>query len=77
MTKSELAILEKAFAAEIDGALSGGLRLFQSRSKVAKHLVAEGYLREVTEHHGGVMRVRVTGYELTEVGRLAYCLSCA
>lgn len=73
MKKSELAILEKAFAAELNGAVSPSrIHVFQTRSKVAKKLMDEGYLRFVETSYAGV---RISGYELTHAGRLAYCSS--
>lgn len=75
MTKPELALLEKAFEAEIEGALKHGPRLFQSKSNLAKKLVAKGYLVESEAVLGGRFPVRIKGYELTELGRLEYCIS--
>lgn len=75
MTKPELQFLERVFEAEIEGALSGGLRLFQSKLKVAKKLTDEGYLVEVETVLGGRLPIKIKGYELTELGRLAYCMS--
>lgn len=73
MTKPELAMLEKAFTAEVKAAFSAtGIHLFQTKSKVAKKLMNEGYLRfTYTMWHG----VKIEGYELTHAGRLAYCAS--
>ena len=77
MTKAELAILEEAFAKEVGSALSGGLHLIQRRSKVAKKLAESGHLAERTVSiGGGAFAVRVTGYELTHFGRMAYCDTC-
>lgn len=73
MKKTELAILEKAFNAEINAALCAhGIHLFQTKSKVAKKLMEEGYLRFAhTEFQG----MTISGYELTHLGRLTYCSS--
>jgi hypothetical protein len=65
--------LEKVFCREIDGFLP-----FQSRSKTAKRLAELGYLSEYTrtftpDRFGSVT---ISGYELTHLGRLAYCMSC-
>lgn len=74
MTKAELAILEKAYEAEIDGALSShGIHLFQTKSKVAAKLAAEGYLTFTYTMFQGV---KISGYELTHLGRLTYCATC-
>lgn len=76
MNSRELALLEKAYSAEVDAALGGGSRLVQVRSKLAEKLVLEGYLREAQEVVGtGISAVRIRGLELTEAGRLAYCMS--
>lgn len=73
MTKPELAMLEKVFTAEVKAAFSAtGIHLFQTRSKVAKKLAEEGYLRFTETKWGGMT---ITGYELTHAGRLAYCAS--
>lgn len=76
MTKPELALLEKAYAAEIDSALKGGPGLIQTKAKLATQLVAEGFLRETSVRLGGRFPVEIRGYELTQAGRLAYCTSC-
>lgn len=72
----ELALLEKAFAAEIDAAVSkGGIHLMQTeQTELADKMVADGLLlkAEITLP-GGPFPVRVEGYELTHAGRLAYC----
>lgn len=71
--KKELALLEKAFAAEIEAALSkSGLYMMQTRSKLAESLVDEGLLVKVTENFGNYS---ISGYALTEAGRLCYCMS--
>jgi len=74
MTKPELRLLEKAFEAEVNGALSAhGIHLLQTKSKVAVKLAEEGYLHFTqTTFHG----VTVSGYELTHLGRITYCASC-
>lgn len=73
MNKKELQILEKAFEAEIKGALCAhGIHLLQTKSKVAVKLVEEGYLRPAQVKFQGVT---ISGYELTQLGRLAYCAS--
>ena len=74
MDKKRLAILEKAYAAEIDSALSGSpLHILQTRSGLAGILEYEGFLRRIKISHLGVT---VEGYELTHAGRLAYCMTC-
>ena len=75
MNKQQLTLLERAFEAEIAAALSGGPGVFQTRSKAAKQLEADGYLSTATVPYGGRMPATVTGYVLTHAGRLAYCSS--
>lgn len=84
MKKSEIAILEKAFRAEINGALGNTSSplgytssLLQTKSKVAQQLVTDGYLVAATETmQFGRFPVEISGYLLTHAGRLAYCLTC-
>ena len=72
-----MALLEKAFAAEIAGALTKSPRLMQTRSKLAEELVTEGLLEKVSERFGGgIFGVTLEGYKLTHAGRLLYCASC-
>lgn len=73
MTKAELNALGKVFAAEIDGRLP-----FQSKAKVFSRLCDDGYLGPMERKYGsGTFAVNVTGYQLTHLGRLSYCASCA
>lgn len=76
MTKKEKDLLERAFAQEVEAALTKGIRLIQTRSKLAKKLVDEGLFRENEVTIGGQFPVKIKGYELTEAGRLAYCVNC-
>ena len=74
MNKQTMALLEKAFAAEIDFYLNQSLLpLIQTKSKLAKQLAEEGLLQLVDEVLPGKFPVRVTGYMLTELGRFEYC----
>ena len=74
MNKRELALLERAYAAEIDAAVRGhGLDMIQTRSKLADKLVADGLLEPRTVQS---RYVTVTGYGLTHAGRFAYCQTC-
>lgn len=72
MRKAELAMLERAFACEIEG------RIFQTKAKLAGRLAADGYLQPVEERIAvpplGTMTV--TGYRLTLLGNFTYCMSC-
>lgn len=73
MKKTELAILEKSFNAEINAAFCAhGIHLFQTKSKVAQKLAEEGYLNFTSLDFQGCT---ISGYELTHAGRLTYCSS--
>lgn len=76
MTKKEKELLERAFAQEVDAALTGGPHVIQTRSKLAKKLVDDGLLREFEITLLGGLPVTIKGYELTEVGRFVYCTTC-
>lgn len=75
MNKRTLDFLEKVYAAEIDGAISKGLGLFQTNSKLAKKLEAEGYLVKERVTLGGRFPVYCDGYRLTLLGNFTYCMS--
>ena len=75
MNKQSLDMLERAFAAEIDGALNKHLGLLQTRSKAAKKLEEDGMLVAVCETLYNTIPVVVCGYRLTERGRMEYCMS--
>ena len=77
MNKKEMQLLEKAFDAEVHSALCGGLsHLIQSRTKLAAKMVADGLLAEKSIYLGGRFPVEVKGLELTELGRMTYCMIC-
>ena len=76
MNTKEMRLLEKAFDAEVHAALSGGMHLIQSRTKLAEKMVADGMLAEKSIAIGGRFPVEVKGLELTELGRMTYCMSC-
>jgi len=70
MKKSDLLLLEKVFAKEIEGSF------LQSKSKALKRLEEEGYVHEVTlEIGGGWSKAIVKGYILTLLGNITYCTS--
>ena len=75
MDKRSLDLLEKVFAAEIDGAISDGIGFFQTTSKLAKKLEADGYLVKDKRVLGGRFPVTIEGYRLTLMGNATYCLS--
>lgn len=75
MDKREMALLERAYSAEVSAALGkSGMNLMQTKSKLAEKLVEEGFLRKRSIRMHGPWPCTVDGYELTEAGRLAYCL---
>lgn len=76
MNKKTLRLLEKAFDSEVHAALSGGVNLIQSRTKWAKQMVADGLLAEKTINIGGRFPMKIQGFELTELGRMTYCMNC-
>jgi hypothetical protein len=74
MNKKDMALLERAFEAEIDAAIEGKPRPMQTRAAArADALVADGLLAKCVENWRGI---RIEGYELTHAGRLAYCMTC-
>jgi hypothetical protein len=76
MNAKDLKLLEKVFSAEVNSAINGGLYVAQIKSKRMEQLEKEGYVQKVTETLGGRFPVKVTGWALTELGRLTYCTSC-
>lgn len=74
MDSKRLKLLERAYGAEIDAAMIGhGLHMMQTNAALAKTMVEEGYLAECKVTVSGTT---IEGYELTHVGRLAYCMTC-
>ena len=71
MKKTELDFLERVFAAEIEG------RLYQTKSKLAKQMESDGYVFATTKRLGydRFGTIEVSGYCLTDRGRIAYCES--
>ncbi|EOW22007.1 hypothetical protein [Escherichia coli] len=71
MNKKQLAILEKAWDAQISCALKEqALPIIQTKSKIARQLCDDGFLNEVE-----ITRQMVTfkGYEINHHGIAAYC----
>jgi hypothetical protein len=71
LTKAELLFLEKVFAQEIVGGM------LQSKSKMAKRLDDEGYIKLIRKYFG-VDRfgpITAEGYVLTTLGNATYCMS--
>lgn len=73
MKKTTLVALEKVFAAEIDGSLP-----FQSRAKIYSQLCEDGLLAPMQRTFGTNTRLSITvsGYQLTDAGRIIFCESC-
>lgn len=77
MDKRSMALLEKAFEAEVSAAINGGPVVMQTRSKLVEKLVQDGYLALHEETVGtGWSRVVLKGYILTPLGNMTYCMSC-
>jgi hypothetical protein len=76
MNKRSLDLLERVFEAEINGAIGGG-GLYQTKSKLAQQLEADGYLQKVSVVIGNKTQFPVTieGYRLTLLGNATYCMS--
>lgn len=75
MRASDLKLLGHVFNAEINSALNGGPYVAQIKSKRMDYLEKQGYIKEITETLSGRFPVQVTGWVLTEFGRLVYCTS--
>lgn len=74
MDKKRLALLERAFMAEINTAVGHHqMHMMQTKAALAEKMVEEGYLAKCTVKSFGAT---FSGYELTHVGRMAYCMEC-
>ncbi len=75
MTKAELNVLERIFAAEVANRLpfQFGKRLAPA---VALKLESEGYISRSSTTLPGVFHIRIDGWQLTALGHLTYCVSC-
>ena len=75
MDKKRLRLLERAYSAEIESFMWVGHKksLLQTKSALAGKMVEEGLLIliKVEDGCGGSF----TGYALSNIGRLAYCIS--
>jgi hypothetical protein len=80
MKKAHFNALEKVFSNEVEQSMKprDWPRFpFQSKAKVFTELQGLGLLRQDGVMCGkGAFRVNVTGWALTEAGRLAYCSEC-
>jgi hypothetical protein len=73
MKKRHHNALEKVFAAEIEGRLP-----LQSKARIYEELALLGYVKMDTETLGRDRfgTISVSGWYLTQLGRLAYCMEC-
>lgn len=77
MNKQSLALLERAFHAEVESAVTKqGSGLLHTKSKLAQKLVEEGYLEHAQWTLPGRFPVVVEGLSLTHLGRMTYFMSC-
>lgn len=77
MKRAERDMLERAFIADVGGALDGGPRIVQSRkTKAVDWLVNAGLLEPVTATIPGRPPIRVSGYAITLQGHALYCATC-
>jgi hypothetical protein len=77
MSKAMLKMLERAYEAEIESALTKVSDLIQPKNKkLADELVADGYLEEGQYTIPGRFPVTIKGYRLTHLGRITYCSTC-
>lgn len=78
MNKKELALLGRAYAAEINAAFSNSeVHVMQTKAKLADKLVADGLLRRGSARTLAPWPCTVDGYELTDAGWVAYyCMTC-
>jgi hypothetical protein len=74
MNKSELKLLEKAFAAQLPPRKIPVIQPWPS--KALDSLVALGYLQISENSFGDRFHFVIKGYELTLLGHMAYCHSC-
>lgn len=71
MTLAEFKALENVFAAEIDG------RIHQSNAKILSNLDNNGLVESLKRTLPGRFPVTITGWVLTQRGRLLFCEECS
>lgn len=78
MNKAKFKILEKAFAASVDAAISEDpcFELIQSKSKYVQELIDEGLLVYSHAVLPGKLPVKISGYAITERGIFEYSQHC-
>jgi hypothetical protein len=77
MTKQELKLLERAFAADVDSSnrsATGGI--IQTKGKIASKLADDGLLEKAEFTINCVPPVTVKGYVITMLGHFTYCANC-
>lgn len=70
-------MLERLFAAEVDAAV--GPRpspIVHVNNATIRALAEQGLAQPATETLGGRFPVTISGYVLTELGRMVYCMTC-
>lgn len=77
LTKRECAMLEKLFAAEVDGAMRGWDGIVQADNATLRKLGELGLAEQRTERVPGHPPMTITGWALTLAGNAAYCMLCA
>lgn len=71
MNKKQLAILERAWEAEIACSLKEQpLPIIQTKSKIARQLCDDGFLDEVSLNY---QMATFKGYQINHIGIAAYC----
>ncbi len=73
LSKAKIALLERAFTAEVDSAHHECPNVVRSRSRTASQLVEEGLLLHARVVWHGVI---IEGFRLSDLGRIAYCEHC-
>jgi CTP-dependent riboflavin kinase len=78
ITKAELNMLEKMFAAEIEHAISKSKlsHIFQSKSKLLEKLEGKGLVARHEFNLGGNLPMTIKGWLLTHSGRFTFCANC-
>lgn len=77
MNKKHIDALGKVFAAEVQAALDHTSSMYQSKAKIYAELESMGMVVKVEEKFGtGWATVHCQGWELTHIGRMAYCATC-
>lgn len=76
MKKSDLKLLERIFAHDVESAIGGSSFPYQSRSKQYERLEKEGYIKKSMVILPGRFPVTITGWDLTLLGHATYCMSC-